>query len=74
MDNVMKMHNIFVEYVAKNRNMSIDKVKELATGRVYVGDDALKLGLIDQIGGMNEVKDWLSDKIGEDVNSCTVGE
>ncbi len=70
----MKMHNIFVEYVAKNRNMSIDKVKELATGRVYVGDDALKLGLIDQIGGMNEVKDWLSDKIGEDVNSCTVGE
>jgi protease-4 len=74
MDNVMKMHNIFVEYVSKNRNMSIDKVRELATGRVYVGDDALKLGLIDQIGGMKEAQDWLRDKIGEDVNSCTVGE
>ena len=74
MDHVMKMHNIFIEYIAKNRNMPIEKVKELATGRVFVGDDALKLGLVDQIGGMNEAKDWLRDKIGEDVISCTVGE
>jgi protease IV len=74
MENLMKMHNVFVEYVAKNRNIPIEKVKLLATGRTFLGDDALKNGLADQIGGMYEVQDWLRDKMGEDVNSCTVGE
>jgi protease-4 len=74
MEDIMKMHEIFVEYVAKNRNIPIDDVKLLATGRTFVGDDALKLGLIDQIGGMEEALDWVRDNIVEEVDTCTVGE
>ena len=74
MEDVIKTHNIFVGYVSKNRNMPLEKVKEVATGRTFLGEDALRLGLIDQIGGMNEAQDWLRDKIGEGVDSCTVGE
>ncbi len=39
----------FVAGVAKGRRMSIDKVVELADGRVYVGAEAQRLGLIDGV-------------------------
>ena len=72
MEDIMKMHDIFVEYVSKNRNIPIEEVKSIATGRTYVGDDALKLKLIDQIGGMPEAGEWLREKIGEDVSYCSL--
>jgi protease-4 len=74
MEDIMKMHDIFVEYVSKNRNIPINEVKLLATGRTFLGEDALKNGLIDQIGGMNEALDWVRNNIGEEVDTCTVGE
>lgn len=40
----------FVEIVANGRNMSIDKVKTLADGRIYTAKQALENGLIDKIG------------------------
>ena len=70
MEDIMKMHDIFVEYVSKNRNIPIKDVKLIATGRTYVGDDALKLKLIDQIGGMPEAEAWLQDQIGEEISYC----
>ena len=70
----MKIYDIFVEYVAENRNIPIKKVKEIATGRTYLGDDALKLELIDQIGGMSEVDVYLKDIIGEEPSYCYAGE
>jgi len=74
MGDIMKLHEVFVEYVAKNRNLPIEEVRSLADGRTYVGDDALKLGLIDQIGGMPEATKWLENKIGEKVSYCYTGE
>ena len=74
MEDVMKLYEVFVEYVSDNRNLSIEKVKSIASGRTYVGDDALKLGLIDQIGGMPEATEWLKNKIGEEVSYCYLGE
>lgn len=41
----------FVGAVAKGRNMPVEKVKELADGRVYTGSQALKLGMVDEMGG-----------------------
>ena len=74
MEGVMKTHDIFVEYVAKNRNIPLEKVKLLATGRTYLGDDALKLGLIDEIGGITEANTYLQNIIGEEPSYCYVGE
>lgn len=70
MEEIMKSHDIFVQYVSENRGMPIDKVKAVATGRTYHGDDALKLGLIDQIGGMPEVGMWLEKTLGVKPNYC----
>ncbi len=48
------MYAQFVAAVAKGRNMPVTQVKKLADGRVYTGEQALKLKLIDSIGGMHE--------------------
>ena len=39
--------------------MDLAKVRLLADGRAYTGRQALGLGLIDEIGGEREAKDWL---------------
>ena len=40
----------FVEAVAKGRNMTVEQVKPLADGRIYSGNQALALKLVDQLG------------------------
>jgi protease-4 len=42
----------FVQIVADGRGMSTERVKELADGRVYTGEQALDLGLVDQLGNL----------------------
>jgi protease-4 len=42
----------FVQIVADGRGLSVDEVKELADGRVYTGQQALELGLVDQLGNL----------------------
>ncbi|MDD4290392.1 MAG: S49 family peptidase [Patescibacteria group bacterium] len=70
MRDVNILHQNFVELVAENRNMDIEKVKKLADGSTMLGEMALQNGLIDQIGGLQETKDYLKDKIGEDIEIC----
>ncbi|MDD3101783.1 MAG: signal peptide peptidase SppA [Patescibacteria group bacterium] len=60
----------FIKSVAENRNLDIKKVAELADGSTMLGEMALQNGLIDQIGGIEEVKEYLKEKIGEDVDIC----
>lgn len=60
----------FIKTVATNRNLDINKVKAMTDGSSMLGEAALQNGLIDKIGGIAEVKDYLKDKIGEDVEIC----
>ncbi len=61
---VMDMYDQFVGMVAAGRHMDPDKVRELADGRAYTGRQALKLGLIDAIGGEHEAREWLASEKG----------
>ena len=61
---VMDMYDQFVEKVALGRKMDIQKIRELADGRVYTGRQAFKLGLIDSIGGEAEARRWLQSDRG----------
>lgn len=72
MDDLQKTHDIFIKTVAKNRSLDIEKVKELANGWAYNGDDSLKLGLIDDFGGLDEAKDYLKANVlnNEEVEIC----
>jgi len=70
MRDVNILHQNFVKMVAVNRNLEIEIVKKLADGSTMLGEMALQNGLINQIGGMPEVKEYLKEKIGEEVEIC----
>lgn len=60
-----KMYDEFVSSVAKNRNLPVSKVKELATGFVYLGIEAKSLGLVDALGTKQDAVDYVSSLINE---------
>ena len=43
----------FKNRVAQGRKMTIQQVENLAQGHVYTGEDALKIKLVDQLGGLD---------------------
>jgi protease-4 len=50
---VEKGYNIFLDRVAKGRKMDTAAVNKIARGRVWTGQDALQLGLVDELGGLD---------------------
>ncbi len=58
-----KIHEFFIEEVAKNRNISEERVREIATGMFYLGGEAKEMGLIDVLGGKEEVKEIIEKEL-----------
>ena len=52
-ESVEQVYKTFVSHVAQGRKMTFAQVDAIAQGRVWSGSEALKIGLVDQIGGMN---------------------
>ena len=48
------IYSDFTERVAAGRDIDIDRVLEIARGRVWTGQQAVELGLVDEIGGLRE--------------------
>jgi protease-4 len=44
----------FLDVVAKARNMTVDEVDAVARGRVWTGEAASGLGLVDKLGGLDD--------------------
>ena len=70
MRDINKLIEYFIEVVAENRSIDIKKVRELADGSSIMGEMALENGLIDRIGGLYEVEEYIGESIGEEVNVC----
>lgn len=51
MVSIDEVYDTFTTHVANGRNLPIEDVLEIAGGRVWSGVDAVKLGLVDEIGG-----------------------
>ncbi len=51
---VNDIYDEFLNKVSESRNLSKEKVNEIAQGRVWSGVNAKKVGLIDDIGGLND--------------------
>lgn len=49
---VNKVYRLFLNKVARYRNLPVEKVKEIARGRVWSGKEAISIGLVDRIGGL----------------------
>ena len=61
---VDKVYDTFTTKVANGRNLPIDKVLELAQGRVWSGTRAVELGLADANGGLREAIAIAADRAG----------
>jgi len=46
----------FLDAVSEGRKMPLQKVRALATGRIYTGRQAKALGLVDELGGLRETE------------------
>ncbi len=53
-EGVEKIYTTFVNRVAAGRKMSFEQVDAIGQGRVWSGADAIKIGLVDKIGGMDD--------------------
>ncbi|MDD4993165.1 MAG: signal peptide peptidase SppA [Paludibacter sp.] len=51
---VNRGYELFVKRCADGRKMTIDQIKFIAEGRVWTGEDALRIGLVDKLGGLND--------------------
>ena len=53
-EGVEQIYKTFVSHVAQGRKMSFTQVDAIAQGRVWTGADAIKIGLVDKIGGLHD--------------------
>ena len=50
----LKVYDDFLNVVSKARKIDKEKLKTIAEGRIWTGEEAVKIGLADEIGGLNE--------------------
>lgn len=54
LESIENIYGTFLKRVAEGRKMTTVQVDSIAQGRVWTGTDALKLGLVDKIGGLED--------------------
>lgn len=57
-------YELFVKRCAEGRGMSVDSIKSIAEGRVWSGQKALEIGLVDDLGGLDIAIEHLAAEIG----------
>ena len=55
--NIDNGYSTFISLVAKNRNMTIEQVDQIAQGQVWLGSEASKNGLVDKLGDFDDAID-----------------
>lgn len=64
---VNRGYDLFVKRCADGRGIPENRIREIAEGRVWLGKDALNLGLVDVIGGLDEAVEIAAEKADLDV-------
>ncbi|MEM1124982.1 MAG: S49 family peptidase, partial [Bacteroidota bacterium] len=57
-------YEMFLKRVADGRDMTRDEVHEVAQGRVWTGEKALELGLVDELGGLEAAIAEVTERAG----------
>jgi len=55
---VQRIHMQFVKAIAEGRKMDAGKVKSIADGRIFSGEEAKDLGLVDRLGNLDDAIEW----------------
>lgn len=67
------IYDRFLDNVSKGRSLTREKVDEVAQGRVWTGSDALSIGLVDELGGLEDALAFAASAAGNaDVSSWAV--
>jgi protease-4 len=53
-ESIESTYQTFLERVATGRNISLERADSIAQGRVWSGVEALEIGLVDQLGGLDD--------------------
>ena len=67
-ESIVEIYNDFTQLVATTRNLDVAYVDSIARGRVWTGVDGLALGLVDQMGGLEDAIAFAAEKaeLGDD--------
>ena len=61
---VNRGYDLFIKRCAEGRNMAEEEIRAVAEGRVWSGEMALQLGLVDELGGLEKAIGIASEKAG----------
>lgn len=56
----------FVQTVAEARNLAVETVRSFADGRIFTGQQALALGVVDRLGTEEDARRWAAELVGLD--------
>jgi protease IV len=76
-DLIDSSYSQFVQTVAQSRQLPVETVKSFADGRVFTGQQALELGMVDRLGTEEDARRWAAELVGldpEKTECCTFGE
>ncbi|MBF0496439.1 MAG: signal peptide peptidase SppA [Deltaproteobacteria bacterium] len=66
------VHGQFIRAVAEGRKIPQDKIREIADGRIFTGEQAKKMGLVDQLGGFLDAVELAKKLSGAAANAKVV--
>jgi protease-4 len=61
-DHMENFYKDFVTKAAQGRKMTYEQINKIAQGRIWSGEDALRIGLVDKLGGLDEAIELAKEK------------
>ncbi len=58
------IHRQFIRDIAEGRRLAVDKVQKVADGRIFTGEAAVKMGLVDRLGNVEDAVQWAGSLAG----------
>lgn len=62
-ESIENIYDVFLQRVADGRGMTKEKVNEIAQGRVWTGASALEIGLIDELGSLDDAIAYAASQV-----------
>lgn len=59
-----RVYDDFTAKVAEDRRMPLERVRDVARGRVWTGADAVRIGLVDELGGLSHAIELACARVG----------
>jgi protease-4 len=58
------IYDLFISHVSEGRNMTKEQVDDIAQGRVWTGSEAINIGLVDELGNLEDAIAFTAKKAG----------